>query len=256
MLRAIATIAATSLREAVRNRVFHGLLAFAFFTLLAARLSVEVTIISVDRSFLDVGISAISLFSAILAIFLGISSVSREVERRSAYTVLARPVSRAAFVWGKFVGSLAVTVIFIAAMTLCYGIEAAVFDFTLIPAFFWAVGGAILEAAVLLAFCTLMSTIAQPWMAGTMTGVIYLSGHFSADAYAITQRGRSSTLALVVRALYYVIPDLERFNFKPEVAHAALVDSSRFAVSTGYALLFVVAFVALGSALFTARDLK
>ncbi|MFQ5719562.1 MAG: ABC transporter permease, partial [Acidobacteriota bacterium] len=104
MITAAAAVAAMTFREAVRDRVLYVLLAFALVMIAMARLMALLTVGSETRIVTDTGLAAISMFGVLTAVFVGVSLITKEIERRTAHTVLARPVSRWTFVTGKYVG--------------------------------------------------------------------------------------------------------------------------------------------------------
>src|SRR5438270_7286327 len=110
MILRVSTIAANTFREAVRDRVLYNLV---FFAVLMAGGSILVGQISIDierQVVVNLGLSAVSLFGVVIAIFIGIGLVSKEIEKRTLYTVLARPVRRWEYIVGKFCG-LVVTLV-------------------------------------------------------------------------------------------------------------------------------------------------
>src|SRR5246127_1102914 len=100
----IAHIASNTFREAVRDRVLYNLIAFA---VLLSSAAIFVSQISIDIERLvvvNLGLTAVSMFGVVIAIFIGIGLVSKEIEKRTLYTVLSRPVRRWEFIIGKFFG--------------------------------------------------------------------------------------------------------------------------------------------------------
>ena len=108
-LARIWTIARNTLREAVRNKVLYALLFFAIFIIGTGVVLSGLSYVESERILQDFGFAAIRLFSVAIAIFVGVSLIHREVERRTVYTILSKPISRAEFLLGKYVG-LVVTI--------------------------------------------------------------------------------------------------------------------------------------------------
>ncbi|MDB4974059.1 MAG: hypothetical protein JWN48_2400 [Myxococcaceae bacterium] len=112
----IYAIALNTFREAVRDRVLYGVLGFAvavlFFTLALAELSVH----EQARVVNDVGLASISLFSVMVAIFLGSSLLYKEIERKTLYVILPKPIRRSEFLLGKYFGIVLTAVVFVALM--------------------------------------------------------------------------------------------------------------------------------------------
>ncbi len=97
-------IAANTFREAVRDRVLYNLIAFALLMSGAAVLVGQISIGIERLVVINLGLTAISLFGLVIAIFIGIGLVSKEIDKRTLYTVLSRPVRRWEFIAGKFFG--------------------------------------------------------------------------------------------------------------------------------------------------------
>src|SRR3981081_1389444 len=113
----IAYIASNTFREAVRDRVLYNLIAFALLLSGAAILVGQISIEIEKLVVINLGLTAVSLFGVVIAIFIGIGLVSKEIEKRTLYTVLSRPVRRWEFVVGKFfglTGTLVVNTLFMA----------------------------------------------------------------------------------------------------------------------------------------------
>jgi ABC-type transport system involved in multi-copper enzyme maturation permease subunit len=112
----IYAIAINTFREAVRDRVLYGVLGFAsavlFFTLAVAELSLN----QQDRVISDVGLASISLFSVIVAVFLGSSLLYKEIERKTLYVILPKPIRRGEFLLGKYLGIFFTALVFVALM--------------------------------------------------------------------------------------------------------------------------------------------
>ena len=104
MIPRIAYIASNTFREAVRDRVLYNLIAFALLlsgaAIFVGQISIEIERLVV----INLGLTAVSLFGVVIAIFIGIGLVSKEIEKRTLYTVLSRPVRRWEFIVGKFFG--------------------------------------------------------------------------------------------------------------------------------------------------------
>src|SRR3954469_3221420 len=118
MIGRVWHIAANTFREAVRDRVLYNLVFFALLMVGSAPLFGKISI-GVERIVLvNLGLTAISIFGVIIAIFIGIGLVSKEIDKRTLYTVLTRPVQRWEFILGKFFGLLGTLVVNAALMTI------------------------------------------------------------------------------------------------------------------------------------------
>src|SRR2546423_10152272 len=161
----IAYIASNTFREAVRDRVLYNLIAFALL-LSGAAIFVGQISIEIERLVVvDLGLTAVSLFGVVIAIFIGIGLVAKEIERRTLYTVLARPVRRWEFIVGKFLGLTGTLVVNTICMSL--GVFAALFyvsrsfsaqDVPVLVAIYFIV----LQFLVVVALALLFSSFSSP----------------------------------------------------------------------------------------------
>src|ERR1041385_2292336 len=121
-MRPIAAVAINTFREAVRDRVLYGVLGVATFVLVFTLVLAEVSLDQQRRIVLDVGLASISLFSVLVAIFLGSSLLYKEIERKTLYVILPKPIRRHEFLLGKYFGIVLTAFVFVAiqgAVQLC-----------------------------------------------------------------------------------------------------------------------------------------
>jgi Cu-processing system permease protein len=112
----IYAIAINTFREAVRDRVLYGVLGFACAVLMFTLAIAELSLHQQERVITDVGLASISLFSVIVAIFLGSSLLYKEIERKTLYVILPKPIRRGEFLLGKYLGIFFTAVVFVALM--------------------------------------------------------------------------------------------------------------------------------------------
>src|SRR5215467_15252186 len=103
-MRNIRAVAANTFREAVRDRVLYNLVFFALLMMGAAILVGQISIDIEQDVIISLGLSAISLIGILIAVFLGVALVSKEMDKRTLYALLAKPVKRWEFLLGKFFG--------------------------------------------------------------------------------------------------------------------------------------------------------
>jgi ABC-type transport system involved in multi-copper enzyme maturation permease subunit len=254
----IAAIAYNTFREAVRDRVLYNLVAFALL-LVASALIIEQISIGIGRLLVvNLGLTAISLFGVVIAIFIGIGLVSKEIEKRTLYSVLARPVRRWEFITGKFfglTGTLAVNTAFMAAgffLALLYvarGFQPA--DVYLLVAIYFIV----LQFVVVTAIALLFSSFSSPLLAAVFTFALFVIGSFYEDlrAFAAMAKGPAGAAAT---GLAYLVPNFSAFNVISSIAHGVPVPGSLVAYNSLYAALYAAAAIAASTLVFERRNLK
>jgi Cu-processing system permease protein len=256
--RRIAAIASNTFREAVRDRVLYNLIGFA---ILMAGASILVGQISVDIEKLvviNLGLTAVSVFGVIIAIFIGIGLVSKEIDKRTLYTVLSRPVQRWEFILGKFfglAGTLAVNTVCMAAgvfLSLLYVAHRLVKDDTSILVALYFI---VLQFLLITALTLFFSSFSSPLLSAMFAFALFVLGSFSSDLHLLAGVTKGMNHWLVMVAVY-LVPNISALNVISSVAHGEPVVGTLILANTVYAL-FYSAMVLCGAVLiFERRNLK
>lgn len=252
----VATLAANTVREAIRSKVLYTLLFFAVLLIGTGVLLSALTYVEGQRILQSVGLAAIRLFGAAIAIFLGIGLIHREVERRTIFTILSKPVSRTEFLLGKYAGLVATIWLQVAIMGAAFVLVS------------WGAGAplphqialmlvlAAVEFAVIVAFATLFSSFTTPMLAALFTTGLYVIGHLTRDLRDFGARSAVEAVRVASQALYRVLPDLESFNLTTEALHALPVPPVEVLLAVLYGAGYCTLLLMLGSVVFARRDFK
>lgn len=253
----IGAIAANTVREAIRNRVLYTLLFFAVLMIATGVLLAALSYVERERILQDVGLAAIRIFGAATAIFVGVNLIHREVERRTVYTVLAKPVSRMEFLFGKYLGLVATIWLQIAAMGLAFVIVSLATGAPLGPGHAAAVALIGVEDALLVAITTFFSAFTSPMLASLFAAGIYLAGRLSRE---LEQLGAQTDDALVetgTSVLYRALPDLRSFDLSIAAVHDLPIGlATAVTVPTLYALAYTAFALLAAWLVFERRDLR
>lgn len=256
----IRHIAANTFREAIRDRVLYNLIAFALLLTGAAVLVGQISIDIERLVVINLGLTAVSLFGLVIAIFIGIGLVSKEIDKRTLYTVLSRPVRRWEFIAGKFfglTGTLVVNTFFMAigvfaALTYVsrHHLLVASDGWVLLALYF-----IVLQFVIITALALFFSSFSSPLLAAVFTFSLFVIGTFSEDlrGFAKMAHGVSGFLAT---ATAYVVPNFSALNIIDRVAHGAGVAPQLIAYNTAYALVYTIAVLAGATLIFERRSLK
>jgi ABC-type transport system involved in multi-copper enzyme maturation permease subunit len=252
----VAAIAANTVRDAVRNRVLYVLV---FFSLVMIGTSVVLATLSyVERARIlqDVGLGAIRFFGAAIAIFMGVGLIHREVERRTIYTILSKPVTRARFLAGKYLGLVATLWLQLAIMVAAFVVVSLVSEAPLGAGHAIALGLVALELAVVVAFATLFSSFTTPFLAACYSVGLYGIGHLTRDLRALGASSDSAAFEQATTWIHRVFPDLSAMNRVVEAVHGLPIPASE----VGWALLSGVAwclgFLLVAVVVFERRDFR
>jgi ABC-type transport system involved in multi-copper enzyme maturation permease subunit len=252
---AIVAIALNTFREAVRDRVLYLLLVFALILIGVSRLLSLLTVGDEAKIIKDVGLSAISLFGVLTAVFVGVSLVFKEIERRTVYTLLANPVGRWQFLAGKFVGLLAVLAMNLALMSLAL-IGLLLFrgesPWVLMPAILLV----FVELAVVTAFALLFSSLTNPILAAVWTFAVYVTGHLSWSLQLLKDKMPEGAGRWLCDVAYWVLPNLDRLDIKAEAVHGLPLPAGYVPYAVAYGIAYAAVVLLLACAAFVRKDFQ
>jgi ABC-type transport system involved in multi-copper enzyme maturation permease subunit len=254
----IAYIASNTFREAVRDRVLYNLIAFALLLSGAAILVGQISIDIEKLVVINLGLTAVSLFGVVIAIFIGIQLVSKEIEKRTLYTILSRPVRRWEFIVGKFFG-LAGTLV-VNALLMAVGVFAALFyvahkfvaaDALILVALYFI----ILEFLVICSLALLFSSFSSPLLSAVFAFSLFVIGSFAEDLRGFAGMAHGVTRWLATGAAY-LVPNFSAFNVISSIAHEQPVAGQLIVSNTLYALVYATMALSGAVLIFERRNLK
>ena len=269
MRSVIPFVAASVFRESVRDKVLYNLVFFAVLLIGASLLLSQLTAGQDVKIIKDLGLAATSMFGLFIAVFVGIGLVWKEVERRSVYSLLAKPIRRRDFILGKYLGlvlTLAVNIAIMAAALyavlayqawitppeLAAAWEASAAD----PALLVAIGLIFLQLTLVTAIALFFSTFSSPLLSAALTFGLYVIGHFNADLRNFEQVVDSPAVAWIARALYYLLPNLAPFDVKAQVVHGQAIAPGYVLLTAAYAVVYVAMLLVAASWVFSRKDFK
>jgi ABC-type transport system involved in multi-copper enzyme maturation permease subunit len=268
-VRAISCIAVNVFRESVRDRVPYNLVVFAVLLIASSFFLGQLTAGQDVKIIKDLGLAAIAIFGLFISIFIGIGLVSKEVERRSIYSLLAKPISRPQLVLGKYAGLVLTLAVNIAVMTAALFAVLAYLTWTgdpavqaawdapgIDPALLKAIALIFVELMLITAVALFFSTFSTPLLSAALTFGMFLVGHFNADLRNFELAVNSRAAAWLARGLYHVLPDLSAFDVKTQVVHGLPVPAGYIALTAGYGALYITVLLLLATFIFSRRDFK
>src|SRR5438128_3745225 len=251
-------IASNTFREAVRDRVLYNLIAFALLMSGAAILVGQISIDIERLVVINLGLTAVSLFGIVIAIFIGIGLVSKEIERRTLYTVLSRPVRRWEFIVGKFfglAGTLVVNTFFMAigvfAALLFVSHKFARPDALILVSLYFI----ILQFVIICALALLFSSFSSPLLSAVFAFSLFVIGSFAEDLRGFAAMAHGLTRWLATGAAY-LVPNFSAFNIISSVAHQQPIPGHLILYNTLYAALYTAMAVCGAVLIFEHRNLK
>jgi ABC-type transport system involved in multi-copper enzyme maturation permease subunit len=252
-VKAIAAIALNTFREAIRDRVLYLIVAFALVLIGLGHFVSLLTIGSEIKIVKDLGLSAISVFGLLTAVFVGVSLVFKEIERRTVYTLLAQPVRRWQFVCGKYAG-LSLVLASCVAVTGAALFIAVWLKGESVAGLLPAVVLEFVELELVAAFAVLFSSFTNPILAAVGTVSIYVVGHLSWSFDLLERRIAGSSGKALCRGLHAVLPNLDRLNVKAQAVHGIPLPPGYVAAAIAYGTLYALGIVILACLVFERRE--
>lgn len=241
----IYAIAVNTVREAIRNRVLYTLLFFALALIGTGVVLASLSYVERERILQDVGFAAMRVFAVAIAIFVGIHLVHREVDRRTIFTILSKPIARSEFLIGKYAGLVLTLWLQIGVMSLGFAAISQLSGAPLTRVHAAAVVLVGAEVAVVVAVALLFSAFTTPMLASLFTAGLWLIGQLSRDLRALGAQADSETIRRATEFLYRALPDFQAFDLTAHAARGLVIASSDvflpLAYATGYATLVLVA---------------
>lgn len=253
--RRIWPIATNTLREALRNRLLYTLLFFAVALIGFSILIASLSYVEGERIIQDLGLASIRLFSVGIAIFVGIGLIHGEVDRRTIYTILAKPVRRSEFLLGKFLGLLLAVWLQLGLMSLAFAGVSLLVGADLDLGYAAALGLVGVELMVVVAVATLFSSFTAPMLAALFSLGIYALGHLSRNLYFLGQESDAEGVREVATFIYRVLPDLETFNLSIQAVHGLAISGAEVGWAILYGAAYSAALLVLATFIFERRDL-
>jgi ABC-type transport system involved in multi-copper enzyme maturation permease subunit len=261
----ILTIARNTFRENIRDKILYNLILFALIMILSSVALGQLTLGNEKKVIIDLGLSAISIFGTLIAIFIGISLVYKELEKRTVYSLLAKPVHRHQLILGKYLGLLCTLLVNVVIMTvglivtLLYhgGVDSQGY-LRLIP----VVCLIFLSLALTTALALVFSTFSTPALSALFTLFLWVIGHFNGDLLEFSRLPKSSSAQWLFKALYYALPNFSNFtsmdsrNVIESAAYGRAIDPLAVLWVTVYGLIYCGILLGLSIAVFSRRDFK
>jgi len=253
-MRIVWAIAVNTFREAIRDRILYLLLVFGLLLIVSSVGLSLLTVGSQIKIIKDIGLASISIFGVLISVFVGIGLVSREIQRRTIYTVITKPVYRYQFLLGKYFGLLLtifcnislMTVIFLAVLFWKGGF----LDLSVLPAILM-IG---LELLLVTGFALFFSSFSTPILSAVFTFALYITGHLSGGLLLLKAHVKSGFSRWLCDVLYYLLPNLELFNLKHQAVHGLPLHEGQLLLALIYGLLYAAAVFILTVAIFRRRD--
>jgi len=253
----ILTIARNTFREAVRDRILYNLVVFVLLITAAAILLGELTDGQEARTIVNLGLSAILIFGTFISIFVGVSLVSKEIEKKTVYAILSKPVRRGEFIIGKYVGLCLTLAVNTAVMGIGVSLALLYVGGNSLALSIWSsVAMIFFELTITTAVAIVFSSFSTPALSALFTFLVFVIGHSTAALRELASGLNSTAARILFDGIYYVLPNLSNFSYITEAAHGHVPSAQLFVLSAVYAVIFDTVLITLAVLIFARRNFK
>lgn len=249
-------LALNTFREAVRDRILTASVVFGGLFVCGAVLVAPLTLGEQERVVRDLGLAAITFFTVLLIVVLGTGMVYREIEQRTIHTILTHPVSRPAFILGKFLGLYATVLLSVVLLSAVYLPVVAMFGGGIQGSLLLTLALAALEALVVTSVAIFFSTVASPMLSAVFTLLVFLAGHFAHDMQHLAEAAQNEGLRVVTNIVYAVLPSLHYFDARNNILSGVAVSAGRLLWCLEYSVLYSAAVLVMTIVAFSRRDFE
>jgi ABC-type transport system involved in multi-copper enzyme maturation permease subunit len=252
----IGVIALNTFRETLRDKILYNLVFFGLLLIVSSILLGTLTMGERAKIIQDLGLASINLFGVLIAIFVGIGLVSKEIEKRTIYSIIAKPIPRYQFLLGKYAGLTLTLLVNVSIMVAGFFLTLFIGQVGLEPALLKAIGQIFVELLVITAVAVMFSTFTTPTLSATFTLAIYAIGHLADDLHVLAAKLQSELIKVLLDGLYYTLPNLEFFNVKGPAVYGLPIEPLYLVSAVAYGVTYSAVILTLACVIFQRRDFK
>lgn len=243
-------------RETVRDKLFLILVVFALVMIVASRIFGFLSVGQELKIVMDIGLASISVFSLLVAVFVGTTLVYKEIDKRTIYTIISKPIRRYQFILGKYAGlnltilvnMIVMSVVFYLSVRLMHGSWSLDLSLCILLIY--------MEVMLVTGIALLFSSFTSPMLSVIFTSLLYVVGHLSNDLRFFGSESKNIFANALSEFMYYILPNLSKFSVKNQVVHGSAIPSGFYIYSIAYGLLYCAILVIVSSFIFERKNLK
>ena len=250
----IWAIATNTYREAIRDKVLYLLLAFGTISIVSSKLLGYISIGDELKIIVDISLASISVFGALIAVFVGTNLVYKEIDKRTIYTIISRPIDRYEFILGKYMGLMmliAVTTLFMMLFSAGYIL---LLGGNINAVFFEAVLLIYCKLLLITAFSVLLSTLTSPILGAIIALTAYFFGHSTGILIDVPPQLQGTFSESLMAAVYFILPNLSNFDIWKEYANGIDISQTYVAWTVLYGAMYTTLLLFLAAMVFENKD--
>lgn len=253
----LRAVAGNTFREAVRDRILYNLVLFVLLITACAVLLGDLTDGNEARTIVNIGLNAMLLFGAFIAIFVGVGLVTKEIEKRTVYAIFAKPLNRGTFIIGKYFGLCLTLLLNVFVMAVGVSLALVYVGAGHLAMSIWgSVFLIFLELTILTAVAIVFSSFSSPMLSALLTFLVFVIGHLSASLRDLAAGMGSAAATVIFDVIYYLLPNLAHFSFRTEAANGLVPNSAMIFGGIAYAIVYVAILLTISITIFSRRNFK
>lgn len=254
-IKKILTISRFTVKEVVQSKILFNVIFLGIFLILITSVAFKFTYGSPSRVALDFGLGTLSLSAIGIALFMGISLISNELESRTIYMILSRPVKRSSFIIGKYLGLslvVALNILILSILTLSVFVyTGGVLDSLIITAVVYI----LMEALMMLSMVGVLSLITNKVLTVILSTTVYIIGHAIAAAKTTSLVKLTPALGKLLDFYHFVLPGFYKLNLKDLVLYDQKVSDLYIYGNIAYAVIYILFLTLLSIFIFNRKNL-
>jgi ABC-type transport system involved in multi-copper enzyme maturation permease subunit len=251
----IWAVASNTFREVMRDRILFTLLFYTVIMLAAWQLLPELAGAAQDKIIADVGAASASILGVVVAIFVGTNLINKEIEKRTVFVLVTKPINSAEFIFGKHLGLAAVLAVLVTGMTAIYllflsisHVNYQLYSLLLTALFLF------LELCLITAAALLFGVFTSSILATLLTFSLYLVGHLSEGMVKLANITRNPDFQKLTDNLYLILPDLSRLDLKNNAVYGITPQADILFHNAGYAIAYTTTLLIIATVIFSRRQ--
>jgi len=250
----ISAISFNTFREAIKDKILCNLLIFSLVIIGVSVFLGNLTIGENEKIIKDVGLASMSVFGMLISTLVGISLVYKEIDKKTIYTIITKPIRRGEFLLGKYLGLLLTLFINISIMSFALFTILKLQKYSFNLSLLYAIVLIFLELVLITSIAIMFSTFSTPTFSAIFTLSFYIIGHLTEDLLLFGREAKSATLGLLTKICYYILPNLEGFNIRAEMVRGIPVSAQYIIYTILYGIFYSAIIFLLSTLIFRIRE--
>lgn len=234
----VFTIAYFTFKEILKSKILVSVFFAGLGLMLVTYIATEFTYGVPERVALDFGLGMLSISSLAISLFLGVTLLSKEIDSRTVYMIISRPVPRYAFILGKLCGLLGIQFLNVLLLSIMTLTSVYLLGGELSPLIYWAIGFILLESLLLLLVVVFISLIANNILSALLSLVVLVLGHAVKETQNVSFVKNREGLNFILEVYHFVLPGFYKLNLKDFILYNTTLPTSYLLSSLFYGIAY------------------